>query len=71
MKYEKQITIAMERLDQSLALLSGFIKRGRNEDAINFMDNELKEKYQELQNMITLSSTGDLGARGTSQTGVL
>jgi hypothetical protein len=71
MKYEKQITMAMERLDQSLARLNGFIKKGRNEDAINFMDNELKERYEELQNMITLSSTGTLGARGTSPTGII
>jgi len=71
MKYEKQITMAMERLDQSLARLNGFIKKGHNEDAINFMDNELKERYEELQNMITLSSTGALGARGTSPTGII
>ena len=32
-------------------------------------EGELKERFEELQNIITLSSTGNLGARGTSQTG--
>ena len=34
-------------------------------------EGELKERYEELQNMITISQTGNLGASGTSQTGTL
>tara|TARA_A100001201_G_scaffold102415_1_gene87900 strand:+ start:638 stop:856 length:219 start_codon:yes stop_codon:yes gene_type:complete len=66
MAYEKQLNIAMERLDQSLAKLRNLIKRGQNAEAIRFMEQgDLKEKYEELQNIITISHTGILGARGT------
>ena len=72
MKYARQTQGALDRLDQSLATLRGLIKRGENEAAIRFMEEgELKERYEELQNIITISSTGTLGARGTSQTGTL
>ena len=48
------------------------IKRGENEVAIRYMEEgELKDRYEELQNMITISQTGNVGARGTSQTGAL
>ena len=33
--------------------------------------NSLKERFVDLQSMIILSQTGDLGARGTTQTGAL
>ena len=70
MAYEKQLQIAMERLDTSLAKLRNLIKRGQNEEAIHFMEQgELKERYEELQNIVTISQTGNIGARGTSQTG--
>ena len=72
MAYERQVQIAMERLDQSLARLRDMIKRGENEVAIRYMEEgELKDRYEELQNMITISQTGNIGARGTSQTGAL
>jgi len=72
MKYAQQTQNALDRLDQSLAQLRGLIKRGQNQDALRFMeDGDLKEKFEELQNIITLSSVGNLGARGTSQTGAL
>ena len=32
---------------------------------------DLKDKYEELQNLITISQVGQLGAGGTSQTGTL
>ena len=32
---------------------------------------ELKERYEELQNMITISKTGNYGARGVQNTGTL
>jgi len=70
MKYAVQAQTALDRLDQSLAILRDFIKRGENKEAIKFMEEgPLKERYDELQNIITISSTGTLGARGTTQTG--
>ena len=32
---------------------------------------ELRERFEELQNMINISQTGNLGAMGTAQTGTL
>jgi len=67
MAYERQVQIAMERLDQSLARLHTLIKRNENVEAINFMEKgELKERYEELQNMIKISGTNPLGARGNN-----
>ena len=69
-RYEKQLTTAMERLDESLKILRDTIKRGDQQGAIHYMENgDLKERYEELQNIITISQTGNIGARGTSQTG--
>ena len=70
MKYGRQLQTALERLDQSLSKLHTLIKRGDNKQAIEFMEKgELKERYEEIQNIITISQTGNLGARGTTQTG--
>ena len=72
MKYARQTQEALDRLDQSLARLRSIIKRGQIQEAIQFMEEgELKERFGELQSMITISQTGNLGARGTSQTGAL
>ena len=71
MKYVQQTQTALDRLDQSLARLRNLVKRGQTQDALKFMEEgELKERFEELQNIITLSSTGNLGARGTTQTGM-
>ena len=70
MKYGRQLQGALDGLDVSLARLRTFIKRGENKKALEFMEQgELKERYEELQNIITISGVGNLGARGTSQTG--
>ena len=70
MQYARQTQGALDRLDQSLARLRTLIKRGQIQDALRFMEEgELKDRFEELQNIITISSTGNLGARGTSQTG--
>ena len=70
MKYAQQTQTALDRLDQSLARLRNLVKRGQTQDALRFMEEgELKERFEELQNMITISSVGNLGARGTTQTG--
>ena len=70
MKYGQLVQTAMDRLDQSLAKLRNIVKRGQIQDALRFMEEgELKERYEELQNMINVSQSGNIGARGTSQTG--
>ena len=67
MKYTTQLQTALDRLDSSLANLRDLIKRGENAAAIRFMEEgQLKERYEEMQNIITISQTGGLGARGTS-----
>ena len=69
MAYEKQLNSAMERLDQSLARLRGLIKRGENTAAIRFMEEgDLKEKYEELQNIVNISQTNSYGSRGVQNT---
>ena len=70
MKYAEQAQTALDRLDQTLSHLRDLIKRGKNGEALNYMENGMmKEKFEELQNIITISQTGTLGARGTAQTG--
>ena len=72
MAYERQLQGAMDRLDQSFARLYNLIKRGNQKEALRFMqEGELKERFEELQNIITISNVGTLGARGTNQTGAL
>ena len=67
MKYERQLQTAMERLDQSLAKLYTLVKRGDQKAALTFMkEGELKERYEELQNIIKISGTNQLGARGVN-----
>ena len=67
MAYEKQVQSALDRLDQSLAQLRNLIKRGDQKAALTFMEEgELKERFGELQNIITISSTNSLGASGVS-----
>ena len=70
MKYGKQVQDHLDRLDQSLATLRDMIKRGENGEAIHYMEQgDLKERFEELQNIIIIASTNTLGARGTNQTG--
>ena len=72
MAYERQLQMAMEKLDGALAQLRNLIKRGQNKDAIRFMEEgALKERYEELQNMITISQTNSLGSRGSQNVGHL
>jgi hypothetical protein len=70
MKYGQQLQTALDRLDESLARLRNIVKNGQVPEALQFMEQgELKERYEELQNIVTISQTGNIGARGTSQTG--
>ena len=72
MKYERQTQEHLDRLDQSLRVLRDMIKRGDNQAAIRYMEEgDLKERFGELQNIITLSSTGNLGASGIQSVGNL
>ena len=72
MKYARQVQGAMDRLDQSFARLYNLIKRGNQKEALRFMqEGELKERFEELQNIITISKTGQLGARGVRNIGNL
>ena len=70
MKYAAQAQTALDRLDVALAKLRTIVKNGQIAEAIQFMERgELKDRYEELQNIISISQVGTLGARGTNQTG--
>jgi hypothetical protein len=72
MKYERQLNTAMVRLDESLTRLRDLIKNGKNQEAIQWMERgDLKEKYEELQNIITISHSGNYGSRGVQNTGTI
>ena len=73
MKYARQVQVNLERLDQSLLALNKMIRAGKQQEALEFMENgPLKDAYEDLQNIITVAGgegSSGLGARGTSQTG--
>ena len=70
MQYARQVQNSLDKLDLSLSRLRDIIKKGKIEEAIHYMEQgELKERFEDLQNYITISQTGNLGARGTTQTG--
>ena len=72
MKYAGQLQTALERLDESLARLRNLVKRGDQAGALKFMEEgELKDRYEELQNIINISYNGNYGARGLQNTGRL
>ena len=72
MKYARQTQEHLDRLDASLRTLRDMIKRGDNAAAIRFMEEgDLKERFGDLQNIITLSSTGNMGASGVQSIGNL
>ena len=70
MQYARQVQDALDRLDSSLRRLRDLIKRGENIEAIRFMEEgDLKDRFEELQNIITISSTGNIGASGVPNIG--
>lgn len=72
MKYGKQAQTALDRLDSSLAKLRTLVKRNQTAEALKFMEEgELKDRYDELSNIIKLSTTSQLGASGVSNIGTL
>ena len=72
MKYAVQLQTALDRLDNSLAQLHTLVKRGENAAAIRYMETgQLKERFEEMQNIITISQTNNLGASGVQNVGNL
>jgi len=72
MAYERQVQEHLDRMDVSLNKLYMLVKRGQQAEALKFMeDGELKERFEELQNIIKISSTNQLGSRGTTGVGTL
>ena len=53
-RYQQQLNIALERIDQGLARVHSMVKRGKNADVIYYMENDLKDFYEELQNLINI-----------------
>jgi len=58
-RYKQQLNTAMERLDQGLARVHSMVKRGKNAEAIHFMENNLKDLYEELSNIINIEPSSD------------
>ncbi len=73
MAYERQVQQHLEALDVQLNKLYLLIKKGKQSEALKFMEQNgpLKESYEDLQGIIKLSSTNNLGARGTGNIGNL
>jgi len=72
MQYARQVQEHLERLNQSLAQLREMIKRNENAEAIRFMnEGQLKDRYDELQNIINISVSGNYGARNIQNTNTL
>ena len=72
MKYARQTQAALDNLDASLRTLRDLIKRGENKAAIQYMEEgQLKERFGELQSMLTIAQTNTLGASGVQGLGTL
>ena len=70
MAYERQIQEHLDRFDVSLNKLYMLIKRGQQQEALKFMEEgELKERFEELQTIVKLSGTNQLGASGVQNLG--
>ena len=74
MKYARQVQANLERLDQNLLALNKIIRPGKQQEAIEFMENgPLKDAYEDLQNIITIAGgegSSGIGASGSPQTGM-
>ena len=58
-RYKQQLQIALDRFDQGLARVHSMIKRGKNAEAVHYMENDLKELYEELSNIINIEPETD------------
>jgi capsule polysaccharide export protein KpsE/RkpR len=63
MRYYKQAQVALDRFDQGLAVLNGFIKRGENELAMKYMNENLKELFDEIQGVLNMEGGSETGMR--------
>jgi hypothetical protein len=69
MAYERQVQEHLDNLDHSLKKLYDLIKRGKQTEALRFMDEgELKDRFEELRNITLLSTTQNFGSRGVQNT---
>ena len=51
-RFKTQALTRLGRLDSGLKRVHTFIKRGENAKAIHYMDNELKDLYMSLEDII-------------------
>ena len=58
-RYKQQLQIALERFDQGLARVHSMVKRGKNAEAVHYMENDLKDLYGELSNIINIEPETD------------
>ena len=58
-RYQQQMNTALERLDQGLARVHTLVKRGQNAQAIHYMENDLKDLYEELSNIINIEPSSN------------
>ena len=58
-RYKQQLQIALERFDQGLARVHSMVKRGKNAEAVHYMENDLKGLYEELSNIINIEPETD------------
>ena len=69
MAYEIQQQAALDKLDQTLLALNRLIRKGKIDEALEFMENgPLKNRFEELQNIINISNNQNYGARGVPNT---
>ncbi len=69
MAYEIQQQAALDNLDQALLALNRLIREGKINEALEFMENgPLKDRFEELQNIINISNNQNYGARGVPNT---
>ena len=64
MKYSNIMQNHLNRLDAGFLKLNNMIKKGEQQKALKFMDEDLKELFDNLQSTVNLSKTGNLGAGG-------
>ena len=58
-RYKQQLQIALERFDQGLSRVHSMVKRGKNAEAVHYMENDLKGLYEELSNIINIEPETD------------
>ena len=58
-RYKQQLQIALDRFDQGLARVHSMVKRGKNTEAVHYMENDLKGLYEELSNIINIEPETD------------